>query len=152
MSPRTIVTESMDDRADNSQDMPEAKRRKVRKGTRSCWECRRRKEKCTFQLSTDTICIRCRRRGAKCVGQEFPEEISASLDKNIHTGDRVARVEALVKQLWKSRCDDLDTPGSSIPEGEEGEAIHDILTPSSTLLESSRVLSASRPSAVSGLS
>lgn len=46
-----------------------AKRGKVRKGTHSCWECRRRKVKCTFASAKDTICITCHRRGAKCVGQ-----------------------------------------------------------------------------------
>ncbi|KAF2668135.1 putative Zn(II)2Cys6 transcription factor [Microthyrium microscopicum] len=45
-----------------------ARRRKVRKGTHSCWECRNRKVKCNFALHHD-VCIPCRRRGTKCVSQ-----------------------------------------------------------------------------------
>ncbi|CAI7588113.1 unnamed protein product [Penicillium glandicola] len=55
-------------------DEPTAKRRKVRKGTHSCWECRRRKVKCTFSSLDHTICITCHRRGTKCINQvETPE-------------------------------------------------------------------------------
>ncbi|KAF2496440.1 hypothetical protein BU16DRAFT_437020, partial [Lophium mytilinum] len=49
------------------------KRRKVRKGTRSCWECKRRKMRCIFD--TEAICKGCRRRGSKCISQEFPEDV-----------------------------------------------------------------------------
>ncbi|EHK49127.1 hypothetical protein TRIATDRAFT_12309, partial [Trichoderma atroviride IMI 206040] len=77
------------------------KRRKVRKGTRSCWECRRRKMKCIFGSPADTICVSCKRRGAKCVDQQFPEQISTPLDRSLQMGDRVGRVEALVEQLLK---------------------------------------------------
>jgi hypothetical protein len=122
----------MDIRFSDSPDEPESKRRKVRKGTRSCWECRRRKEKCTFQSSTDAICIRCQRRGVKCVGQEFPE------------------VEPLVEQTWKRRANDLDPLGPVIPDREESENVPGLLTPTSTSLEPSRILSTSSPSAVSG--
>ncbi|KAL6697069.1 hypothetical protein J3F84DRAFT_278981 [Trichoderma pleuroticola] len=77
----------------------QSKRRKVRKGTRSCWECRRRKMKCVFGSPADTACISCKRRGAKCVDQQFPEQISTPLDRSLQMGDRVVRVEALVEQL-----------------------------------------------------
>ncbi|KIW03105.1 uncharacterized protein PV09_05750 [Verruconis gallopava] len=46
------------------------KRRRVRKGTHSCWECRRRKVKCTFASLDDVRCVTCVRRRAKCVSQE----------------------------------------------------------------------------------
>ena len=73
-----------------------AKRRKVRKGTQSCWECKRRKIKCTFALTQDVTCNGCRRRGTPCVSQEFPEYAAG------HVGDRLGRVEALVEQLIKN--------------------------------------------------
>jgi hypothetical protein len=132
----------MSDR-DSRQHEPVAKRRKVRKGTRSCWECRRRKEKCTFQSSTDTICVCCRRRSVKCVGQEFPDEISESYEKEFHAGERVARVEAL--------SNGLDTPGPSVSEREEGDTSLNLLTPSSALLVPPTAISASRPCPVSDL-
>lgn len=50
-------------------DEPAPKRRKVRKGTHSCWECRQRKVKCTFSSLDDAICITCHRRGTKCTSQ-----------------------------------------------------------------------------------
>ncbi|KAL6910270.1 hypothetical protein GGI43DRAFT_5711 [Trichoderma evansii] len=88
---------------------PQSKRRKVRKGTRSCWECRRRKMKCIFGSPEDTICISCKRRGAKCVDQQFPEQISTPLDRSLQMGDRVVRVEALVEQLLKKIPNNSDS-------------------------------------------
>ncbi|PNP39003.1 hypothetical protein TGAMA5MH_09229 [Trichoderma gamsii] len=88
---------------------PQAKKRKVRKGTRSCWECRRRKMKCIFGSPADTICVSCQRRGAKCVDQQFPEQISTPLDRSLQMGDRVVRVEALVEQLLKKMSSGSDS-------------------------------------------
>ncbi|CAG9978496.1 unnamed protein product [Clonostachys byssicola] len=55
-----------------------SKRRKVRKGTHSCWECRRRKVKCTFESPQDEICITCHRRGAKCASQRDFDDTNLS--------------------------------------------------------------------------
>lgn len=76
----------------------ETKRRKVRKGTHSCWECKRRKVRCVFAASTDPICITCRRRGTKCISQELPDEKS-QVNDNV---GRIVRVEALLNQLVQS--------------------------------------------------
>ncbi|KAI4731764.1 hypothetical protein E4T49_00607 [Aureobasidium sp. EXF-10728] len=46
------------------------KRRKIRKGTQSCWECKRRKVRC---ISTENICQNCRRRGTACISQDLPD-------------------------------------------------------------------------------
>jgi len=81
---------------------PGAKRRKVRKGTRSCWECKRRKVRCNFASDQDSVCTGCRQRGTKCQSQEFPEEPSAPADRSRQMGDRIVRVEALVEQLVKT--------------------------------------------------
>jgi hypothetical protein len=66
--------------------------------------------KCTFSLPTDDTCIRCHRRGIKCVSQEYPEELTSALDRNLQMGDRMARVETLVEQLLQKapRDDDFD--------------------------------------------
>ncbi|KAI8634616.1 hypothetical protein F5Y19DRAFT_118846 [Xylariaceae sp. FL1651] len=79
---------------------PEKKRRKIRKGTRSCWECKRRKNKCTWSRGEDN-CDSCHRRGTRCISQEFPEEHvrpekgrSDRLD-----GARLQHVEALIEKL-----------------------------------------------------
>ncbi|KAL6233933.1 hypothetical protein BDW75DRAFT_213703, partial [Aspergillus navahoensis] len=53
------------------------KRRKIRKGTTSCWECKRRKVRCSLVENPDGICKACHRRGTKCLTQDFPDEDSA---------------------------------------------------------------------------
>jgi hypothetical protein len=86
---------------DSTSSEPDTKRRKIRKGTTSCWDCKKRKVKCTFDATSDTVCIACRRRGAPCVGQDQPEEIA-----QFHTDGnrdpllaRLQRVESLLEQL-----------------------------------------------------
>ncbi|KFX94359.1 hypothetical protein O988_06344 [Pseudogymnoascus sp. VKM F-3808] len=76
---------------------PEAKRRRLRKGTHSCWACKRRKVRCTFASSADETCIICRRRGTRCISQELPEDLSRIEDN----AGRIVRVEALLDQLAK---------------------------------------------------
>jgi hypothetical protein len=88
----------------------EAKRRRLRKGTHSCWACKRRKARCSFALlETDGIetgtptgtptgtCLNCRRRGTKCISQELPEDRSVNQAED--STDRIVRVEALLNQL-----------------------------------------------------
>lgn len=79
---------------------PEPKRRKLRKGTQSCWECKRRKIRCTFAVPTNAICDGCKRRGTACISQEFPDEPTSAGDIT-QVGNRLSRVEALVEQLAK---------------------------------------------------
>lgn len=59
-------------------DRPQKRRRTVRKGTHSCWACKRRKEKCerTNNELSSYVCRGCERRGTRCVGQEYPEDQS----------------------------------------------------------------------------
>ncbi|KAJ3528441.1 hypothetical protein NM208_g10197 [Fusarium decemcellulare] len=73
-----------------------AKRRKVRKGTRSCWECKRRKTKCIFVLSEDATCIGCQRRRAPCISQHMPEDLAPVKGGNRHLTERISRVEDLM--------------------------------------------------------
>ncbi|KAK7183549.1 hypothetical protein DPSP01_008451 [Paraphaeosphaeria sporulosa] len=57
------------------------RRRKIRKGTQSCWECKRRKTKCIFAAPGDAACVGCRSRGTTCLSQGFHEEVSTSTKK-----------------------------------------------------------------------
>ncbi|KAJ5959008.1 uncharacterized protein N7479_006158 [Penicillium vulpinum] len=109
----------------------EAKRRKIRKGTKSCWECKKRKMKCVYAdpsspVDTEAICIGCQRRESKCVSQEFEfvdgRENAGHLErKGRHhasgkDNNRVARVEELLEQLIRK----LDRHrGVGIPETSE---------------------------------
>ncbi|KAH8893849.1 hypothetical protein GQ53DRAFT_717532 [Thozetella sp. PMI_491] len=75
--------------------------RKIRKGTSSCWACKRRKVKCTFASSEEKICRNCHRRGSACLGQEQPEKLSSTRDHEREIGDRIVQVDALVANLAK---------------------------------------------------
>ncbi|RSM17567.1 hypothetical protein CDV31_003645 [Fusarium ambrosium] len=90
---------------------PLPKRRKIRKGTTSCWECKRRKTRCHFSSPTSEVCVGCQQRETPCVTQEYEEDSSKTqehhaigaepLDHNKNNGleDRLERVEALLQRL-----------------------------------------------------
>jgi hypothetical protein len=81
-------------------------RRKVRKGTSSCWECKRRKIRCTFAAPRDVTCDGCKRRGIICTSQEFPRVVTPTSTSGTSSarevGVRLGRVEALVEQLVRT--------------------------------------------------
>ncbi|KAI0844647.1 hypothetical protein F5Y00DRAFT_248261 [Daldinia vernicosa] len=83
----------------------QTKRRKIRKGTRSCWECKRRKIRCIFASSEHVVCTGCQRRRVPCVTQDMPEDSSPARTGNRHLGDRISRVEDFVKDFLTSRHD-----------------------------------------------
>lgn len=119
---------------------PESKRRRIRKGTRSCWECKRRKIRCNFGAETDAVCIGCQRRGTSCISQEYPEEALLPADKGRQMGDRIVRVEALIEQLVKKVGADgiASVPPSVRPTEPNHDLSPGILTPGSTDSEQTR--------------
>lgn len=62
---------------------PPLKRRKVRRGTQSCWECKRRKTRCTFATPHESVCDGCRSRRVKCISQNFDDRAVESDDKTV---------------------------------------------------------------------
>ena len=92
------------------QEMSAHKRRKVRKGTRSCWECKRRKIRCIFSSSEDAICVGCKRRRAPCVSQDMPEDLSPATKGNRHLGERIAKVEDVVRDFLAGQQVDMGSP------------------------------------------
>ena len=86
---------------------PDAKRRKLRKGTRSCWDCKKRKVRCNFENETDTVCVPCRRRGATCISQDqqVPDEQAFQEENSGPLFHRVRRVEYLLEELLKKGQD-----------------------------------------------
>ncbi|KAE8416044.1 hypothetical protein BDV36DRAFT_284914 [Aspergillus pseudocaelatus] len=94
------------------------KRRKVRKGTRSCWECKRRKIKCTFASTEDVTCIGCERRRAPCVSQDLPEDLSPARKGNRNLVERIARVEKLMQDFIAGK--DVGAAGHSEKEVRAG--------------------------------
>lgn len=85
----------------SAEERPAPKGRKLRKGTVSCWECKRRKIRCEYDASTSAICNSCRRRGSNCISQEYAEDSPESVSggNNQQIGARLHRVEALLKHL-----------------------------------------------------
>ncbi|OAA76106.1 C6 zinc finger domain containing protein [Akanthomyces lecanii RCEF 1005] len=75
------------------------KKRKVRKGTQSCWECKRRKIRCTFASSTDAVCDGCKSRQTKCIGQEYQDDPAPASRK----ADRLKRMESIIEDLVKQK-------------------------------------------------
>ena len=74
---------------------PAMKRRKVRKGTQSCWECKRRKIRCTFAEPSESVCDGCKSRRVQCIGQQFVEASSESHP----TVDALDRMEAMIEKI-----------------------------------------------------
>ncbi|EGX88125.1 C6 zinc finger domain protein [Cordyceps militaris CM01] len=73
-------------------------RRKLRKGTRSCWACKHRKTSCVFVSPQDSACKGCQRRRLPCISQDVPEEeaiAAAGGTRDLNT--RLARVEDLMR-------------------------------------------------------
>ncbi|TLD20484.1 hypothetical protein PspLS_08682 [Pyricularia sp. CBS 133598] len=87
---------------------PVVKRRKIRKGTQSCWECKRRKMRCTFGNS-GTVCVACQRRGSVCVSQDLPEEhVGVSMAARLSQME--ASIEALTQVMSPAVTPDATSP------------------------------------------
>ncbi|KAJ5097477.1 hypothetical protein N7456_008198 [Penicillium angulare] len=82
-------------------------RKKIRKGTRSCWECKHRKVRCHFVSDGDQSCRECLARGTICQSQDLPEPTFRESDR-ASLGDRIGRVESLLEKVLHR----LDTIGS----------------------------------------
>jgi hypothetical protein len=97
------------------EDEPMGKRRKVRKGTQSCWQCKRRKVRCIFALPTNTACDNCTRRKNVCVSQEYVDETEAPRRRDVNGVEaRLSRVEDMLHQLVGSHNSNL-SEGPSEP-------------------------------------
>ncbi|KAH8659979.1 hypothetical protein BX600DRAFT_467030 [Xylariales sp. PMI_506] len=122
-TPSSTVSEP---RSPDSVDSP-TKRRKVRKGTSSCWECKRRKVRCNFASPESVVCVNCRRRESKCVTQDLPEELAPVNDSNPRDiSHRIVRVEALVNNLAKrvgSGAVAADRPPDEVTLGPNRESV-----------------------------
>lgn len=97
---------------------PSAKRRKVRKGTRSCWECRRRKIKCQFHAPDDAVCTPCAQRGSTCRSQEYDDdnapEPGGSQRSDPPLARRLDRLQQMMERIVdKIVPDDADADAAS---------------------------------------
>ncbi|KAJ6189308.1 transcriptional regulator family: Fungal Specific TF [Penicillium mononematosum] len=74
-------------------------RKKIRKGTRSCWQCKHRKVRCIFASDTDQNCKECLARGLPCRSQELPEPENPRESDRAYVNERMARMENLLEKL-----------------------------------------------------
>ncbi|KAK0715380.1 hypothetical protein B0H67DRAFT_645140 [Lasiosphaeris hirsuta] len=76
----------------------ELRRRKVRKGTHSCWECRRRKIRYQYGPGDDLVYLPCQARGSAYRSQEFMDE-SRGQQPDRRLTQRLSRLEDLMSKL-----------------------------------------------------
>ncbi|KAJ5633919.1 hypothetical protein N7528_001761 [Penicillium herquei] len=74
--------------------------RKIRKGTTSCWQCKRRKKRCEFGLESPSTCSNCQRFGLTCTSQAFEER---DTNESQILSQRIDQVEVLVNHLLRQR-------------------------------------------------
>ncbi|KAK3682977.1 hypothetical protein B0T22DRAFT_297796 [Podospora appendiculata] len=91
------------------------RRRKVRKGTHSCWECRRRKIRCQYGPASDTVCLPCQARGSACRSQEFVDESRPQQAPDRRMAQRLGRLEDLMARLVDRILPDASPSGKPRP-------------------------------------
>ncbi|KAJ9629158.1 uncharacterized protein PV06_08906 [Exophiala oligosperma] len=100
--------------SDHTQGPP---RKKMRKGTKSCLECRRRKIKCNFEPGRPAVCNECYARGSACIDQEHGDIHSytqTSVEQsNYSLRERVSQLEDLVKQVLHRLPEKGENPSGS---------------------------------------
>jgi len=72
--------------------------RRLRKGTRSCQECRNRKLKCTWTGDDSAVCNNCATRSRPCVAQG--PTLQTFETAPVTARDRIRQVENEVRSLW----------------------------------------------------
>ncbi|KAF2753837.1 putative Zn(II)2Cys6 transcription factor [Pseudovirgaria hyperparasitica] len=78
----------------------DAVHKKVRKGTRSCTECRRRKVRCTWSSDDAQICRRCEERGTTCVAQIYSS--APVRERKYSSRDRISQLENKISNLTRA--------------------------------------------------
>ncbi|KAJ5620665.1 hypothetical protein N7510_004649 [Penicillium lagena] len=94
-------------------DLQEPPRKRMRKGTKSCTECRRRKIRCTSNSKVPGTCNECRLRGSTCIEQEQSPPTSVSSHQGEQTyslRERVAHLENVVEGLVKRLDQNVPAP------------------------------------------
>ncbi|KAK6837209.1 hypothetical protein RU639_001369 [Aspergillus parasiticus] len=89
--------------------------RGVRKGTKSCTECRRRKVRCIPSFDDTRTCRRCEERGSECVAQTQASHSSRA--QRLSSRQRISRLESkvsdlteIVREMLKARASQSITP------------------------------------------
>ncbi|KAI2791299.1 hypothetical protein POX_c04156 [Penicillium oxalicum] len=127
-------------------------RKKIRKGTKSCIECRRRKIRCTYDPDRPATCHECRLRGAACIDQAHSKGDCAPVvgygqgEQRYSLRERVAHLESVVQELAKRLDLQSANPSSpklvsqAIPTSPAPDPESDYLGPSSDQIQNAPVL------------
>lgn len=79
-------------------------RKAMRKGTRSCYECRKRKVRCIFGKNSP-VCEGCALRGKRCIEQNRDLLQDQGLESKESLKERVVRLEAILQaSANQSKC------------------------------------------------
>lgn len=91
-------------RATHGSEVRSESRRAMRKGTRSCYECRKRKVRCIFSKDS-SVCEGCALRGKRCIEQSRDLLQDQGLESKESLKERVARLEAIIQaSANQSKC------------------------------------------------
>ena len=90
--------------------------KRMRKGVKSCAECRRRKIKCNYESPQSDTCRGCRERGTTCVDQEHARLLGPEKSDSSRRGmrGRISHLEKLVETLVSKLDEKIENqkPGS----------------------------------------
>lgn len=97
----------------------------MRKGTKSCLECRRRKIKCNFEPGRPAICNECYARGSTCIDQEHGDintyTQATSEQSSYSLRERVSHLEDLVKQVLHRLPENSANDGSAAADTDKNQ-------------------------------
>ncbi|KAI4098800.1 MAG: hypothetical protein L6R37_006288 [Teloschistes peruensis] len=107
-------------------------RKRMRKGTHSCLECRRRKIRCIFQSDANT-CDRCTYKRLECTEQEYGDAKALGADKRKSMRQRTSELEGMISQiLTKLDSNATAPPGAETKAAEALRSLRTELLPSTT--------------------
>lgn len=120
---------------------PIGQKKRVRKGTHSCRECRRRKVRCRFATPEDSVCVTCTARGTPCHSQDSIKSPTSCLPQEQQQDgeamDRLQRLETAMENLIEEIRLSRQTTGvnsaatsefaNDLPVFDESPAMKDIL-------------------------
>ncbi|KAI4288243.1 MAG: hypothetical protein L6R35_002492 [Caloplaca aegaea] len=102
-------------------------RKRMRKGTHSCLECRRRKIRCIYEPDA-TICNRCISKQLSCTEQEYGDAKAIGADKRKSMRERTSELEGMINQILTKLDSNTATSGPQDAESKAAEALRSLRT------------------------
>ncbi|KAL8790901.1 MAG: hypothetical protein Q9213_000326 [Squamulea squamosa] len=102
-------------------------RKRMRKGTHSCLECRRRKIRCIYEQNA-TTCTRCITKRLDCTNQEYGDAKALGADKRKSMRERTSELEGMITQILTKLDNNAVTTGPQDVETKAAEALRCLRT------------------------